>query len=142
MNADSRLSSILASTLAIRIGNQRCPTDGTVTDSQDWKSYPTWSASTSWTGWTIRTGLRSRWRRFESCRGRPCDVARHQRLCREKPQTPSSGRCLAAPRDRLTSDLEREDRVREALALLPAGDRNPSTAAPTDYVEGLVLDEP
>jgi hypothetical protein len=66
--------------LAIKIGNQTSGTGRTVPHRVDSDASSGRLGRTGKTPWTNQMALRSRWRRFESCRGRQCDVARHRRL--------------------------------------------------------------
>ena len=56
--------------LAIRIGNRMDAADKKLADQLDRRPASVRQARTSRRDWTIWTGLRSRGRRFESCRGR------------------------------------------------------------------------
>src|ERR1700730_9859104 len=56
--------------LAIQIGNRMWATEETGTNALDWMPCSGALRTIGWTLWTIRMGLRSRWRRFESCRRR------------------------------------------------------------------------
>ena len=56
--------------LAIKIGNQTSGTGQTARDGLDLNADSGAQSGTSKTTWTNRMALRSRWRSFESCRGR------------------------------------------------------------------------
>ncbi len=62
--------------LAIRFGNQISAIGWTPTGELDSRASSGLLERTSKAAWTTQMDLRSRWRRFESCRGRPDEAAR------------------------------------------------------------------